>query len=417
MQFEEKTEEGMMDRFKCHWFVVLLVAVIAGIVVFAPTALLAQSKKPETLTMFLEIMPAQDSASVQAYWTAERMAKAIPKPLPVRSLSEKKAGPTTTVTLTPTGSKVIANSGMAGDKRTEQRGPATAIKIPGTAEKTVIQPLWGIPGTPFAFTRYRVFPDTKKTYQIWPYYLVGKLFFTGPDGVDYVASASVINANNNSVVWTAGHCVWDPGYGLPNHNFYFEPGYYYSKGKYGVWTAYALVTIDAWANYGQLEYDLGALVMNRSKKKLIGQVLGFLGWATNLATYPQDYYQHWHLQGYPQAPRPLYPHTPPGAQFDGQHLEFNAAGFGDYDWPSGDYGLDPTVGVGCDLTGGCSGGPWVLDFSSVAGDNNKVNGNNSYRYVDQNGNPVYPEYLKLYSPYFGDAADLVRDLAQFVPVP
>jgi hypothetical protein len=51
------------------------------------------------------------------------------------------------------------------------------------------------------------------------------------------------------------------------------------------------------------------------------------------------------------------------------------------------------------MTGGCSGGPWVMGFGS----NNYVNGHNSYR---PNNQP-----LEIYSPYFGDNAHSLKALA------
>jgi len=64
--------------------------------------------------------------------------------------------------------------------------------------------------------------------------------------------------------------------------------------------------------------------------------------------------------------------------------------------------------MGCDMTRGSSGGPWILDFSGSAGGNNLLNGNNSYRYGS------HPE--ELYSPYFdSDAKGLRDDLTGSIP--
>jgi hypothetical protein len=53
-------------------------------------------------------------------------------------------------------------------------------------------------------------------------------------------------------------------------------------------------------------------------------------------------------------------------------------------------------GIGCSMTGGCSGGPWVLGLGST----NYVNGHNSYR---PNSQP-----LEIYAPYFGDNAHQLK---------
>ena len=52
-------------------------------------------------------------------------------------------------------------------------------------------------------------------------------------------------------------------------------------------------------------------------------------------------------------------------------------------------------------TGGSSGGPWITNFSGDAGSANYLNGHNSYRYSEG------PE--EMFSPYFGDAAQNLRD--------
>jgi hypothetical protein len=67
-----------------------------------------------------------------------------------------------------------------------------------------------------------------------------------------------------------------------------------------------------------------------------------------------------------------------------------------------------TIGVGCDLIFGASGGPWVVNFSGVPEGTNLLNGNNSYI---KRGLP------QLYGPYFTTGAIELRNAAQAVPVP
>jgi len=62
----------------------------------------------------------------------------------------------------------------------------------------------------------------------------------------------------------------------------------------------------------------------------------------------------------------------------------------------------PTQGVGCDQTGGTSGGPWVLQFGS----GNYLNGENSYRRII---NGVL-QSQELFSPHFTDSAKSLKDL-------
>lgn len=329
--------------------------------------------------------------AAETYWTPERRASALPVPLP-----EVSRGPT--VTQAPQqkaapGPLVVAPAGGPGEE------------VSGDIDHLTggIDLLFG--GFPFSYTRYRLFPDTLTMYKTLPYRTVGKLFFTIPGMGDFVCSGSVVNSDNRAVVWTAGHCVYSPGIGY-HINFLFQPALRAATKPYGSWTVKEPWTLTGWMA-GLPEYDHGALVMNLYKGKKIGNVVGWLGFVANAARG-----QHWHILGYPQGARDL-AQTPPGPQFDGKHIEICATAFATTDLPSGNPDLPATNGVGCDQTGGTSGGPWVVDFSGVGGATNFLNGNNSYRY----NSPNPPENLKLYSPYFGDGAVNLRNAAQAVPVP
>jgi hypothetical protein len=267
------------------------------------------------------------------------------------------------------------------------------------------QPTFGT--YPFSYTRYRLFPDTVAQYKTFPYKMTGKLFFTIPGEGDAVCSGASVNSTNRSVVWTAGHCVAKPGVGF-HTNFLFAPARRLGTSPFGTWTVKQIWTFNEWVNSGAWEFDLAALVMNlqAGSNAKIGNKVGFLGFLANAARQ-----QHWHLHVYPLAPRNL-GSTPPGAQFDGLHHEICASAWAIDDDPTEVNG-PLTIGVGCDKTGGTSGGPWVVNFSGVnAATTNLLNGNNSYRYLGPS-----PDNLELYSPYFGQAAIDLRNFAQATPVP
>lgn len=374
----------------------ILVATLVAANALLPSTTLAQANSDvvaaiETLT----------DSQVRSYWTSERMQAALPMPLRVMTAPQTGAHEAAGSP----GPMVIGNSGREGDIPAEER-IAGATEGAGAASPGV-EPLFGT--FPFSFTRYRLFPDTSSQYQQFPYKATGKLFFTIPGHGDYVCSGSSVNSSNRSVVWTAGHCVFTPGVGF-HTKFLFAPARRAGANPLGTWSAKTAFTLNGWTN-DLLEYDHGALVMNLGGKgmvkKKIGDAVGFLGFVANASRQ-----QHWHLHGYPAEPRNL-GSTPPGAQFDGEHHEICAGTWGTNDLPSGIGSNPATIGVGCDKTGGTSGGPWVIDFSSVAGATNLLNGNNSYRYTGPNP----PEHLKLFSPYFTDGAINLRDTAQAVPIP
>lgn len=53
-------------------------------------------------------------------------------------------------------------------------------------------------------------------------------------------------------------------------------------------------------------------------------------------------------------------------------------------------------GMGCNMTGGSSGGPWIYAYTYGSTNGNYVNGVNSYKYTNAPNS--------MYSPYFGDGA-------------
>jgi hypothetical protein len=130
---------------------------------------------------------AQDKAAVKAYWTEERMRNAIPA-------QELRGGVP----------------------------PGKAKKAPRAAAQPIPPPYTSAP------TRTK-----------------GKVFFTD-DGRNYVCSGTAVLSGNDSVVWTAGHCVHD-GASNFHTNWTFVPAYADGSRPYGTWTARTLLTTNGWA--------------------------------------------------------------------------------------------------------------------------------------------------------------------------
>ena len=230
-------------------------------------------------------------------------------------------------------------------------------------------------GYPAPFSRWENFAD----YKLYPYRTVGKLFFKQGGG-SYVCSASSIGG---CAIITAGHCVHQGNNSSAgwSKDVAFVPAYRDGVAPYGVWPARYLVTRTQWYKNGiskGLSEDIGGAVLHKQGGKSISQRVGWLGFAWNWSRE-----QHWLSMGYPAA-----------APFNGQRQWINAASFA----YNGNVGASPApVGMGNDLTGGCSGGPWIWQF----GAGNYVNGVNSYR---RSSKPK-----ELFSPYFGDAAKALYD--------
>ncbi|MFE0106169.1 trypsin-like serine peptidase [Streptomyces sp. NPDC059009] len=64
---------------------------------------------------------------------------------------------------------------------------------------------------------------------------LGRLVFTVPGKGDYICSANVVTSNNRDVIATARHCVMDIDTGQTYTNFRFAPGYDRGNAPHGWW--------------------------------------------------------------------------------------------------------------------------------------------------------------------------------------
>src|SRR5215218_3209723 len=141
-------------------------------------------------------------------------------------------------------------------------------------------------GSQYPFTRYE--PASYNPAH-------GKVFFTD-GGVNYVCSGTALTSGNESVVWTAGHCV-NEGPGPYFTNWAFVPAYKDGARPYGTWTARTLLTTADWGQRGDFGYDLGAAVVNTSGGATLTDTVGSRG-----AGFNQSASQHYLAHGYPAAP-------------------------------------------------------------------------------------------------------------------
>lgn len=306
---------------------------------------------------------AEQAAQGADYWTAERMAKAKPADLVVTSTipsrpSGKGAKP-------PTGKPTVypPAPGLEG------WGGEAAVSGPSIQAVAVPRP-------------YTNPPDR----------LNGKVYFAmhRADGTkvdDFVCSGTSVNSPGLSLVWTAGHCVHGgPGYSV-HRNWRFVPAYsssYLGEEPYDSWSAHKLWTWSGWAYQGDLSYDLGAVIVRRVEGRRLTERIGGQGIWFNASRF-----QIYSSFGYPAAP------------------PFN--GFDQYRCTSPVFAIDSpgpgpdTSGILCDMTGGSSGGGWLINLDANGW--GYVNSVNSYKRSDPN---IY------YGPYHGDAGlelyNFVKDM-------
>ncbi len=204
----------------------------------------------------------------------------------------------------------------------------------------------------------------------------GKVYFT-LGGIQYVCSGTVVRAENKSVVVSAGHCVF--GNGSFATNWLFVPAKSGQSEPYGRWAAIELAVPNQWEASEDIRYDVGMATLERRARKPIQRVLG----ARKIA-FNQGRDMIFKAFGYPAE-----------APFDGQHLQrckSPAEGTDNGGHPR------PTR-IDCDMTGGSSGGGWVIRGGFV---NSVV----SYGYESLCPIPPLicqpnPEEGKLFGPYFG----------------
>ena len=265
-------------------------------------------------------------------WTIEEMENAIPRPLP--SLD----GTTT---------------------------------LPGTDSATPDGEPGVIPGTPPENTSdlddVTIDSNEVPSYSRYPYSAVGKLFFR-IYGRSYVCSASVVK---NNAIWTAGHCVHE-GNGRSDGwatDVVFVPQYRNGSAPCGQWRVTNLKTTRQWRDSSSFARDFGGGRVNANIN-----CTGRLGFA-----YNQGYGERWTAVGYPA-----------GSPFNGSRMIEcrNESRL------RIDSGNPRPFGIRCNMTGGSSGGPYIID-------NDTLNGNVSYGYRNRPN--------ELYSPYFGSAAKSFYD--------
>jgi hypothetical protein len=200
----------------------------------------------------------------------------------------------------------------------------------------------------------------------------GKVLFTMA-GVDYVCSGTVVVDSQaaTSLVLTAGHCVYDPDLRVFASHWMFMPAFedapsVYNGGfncailTYGCWSANALVTSAGWAA-GNFNEDYGFAVMGPGGKNnnLLEAAVGAqaIGFSPNRPTSVRAF-------GYPHA-----------SPYNGSDLIYCSG-----NTVADTFGGSTSAGLSCNMTGGSSGGGWLMPFNTTTGSGTLVSVN-SFKYT------------------------------------
>jgi len=217
------------------------------------------------------------------------------------------------------------------------------------------------PGEPLPLACSGVFRTHKNAsyYSAYPVTAVGKVFFSMGTN-NYVCSGSIADSRT---VWTAGHCVFDATNGFVT-NFVFIPAYHDRVEPFGRFAASSLCASDPWQDATNMAFDYA---IARFVAPLPVEQTGVLTLAYNLDPTKVEYVS-W---GYPQGP-----------PFDGMWENTCVSDLCGRDW----WMSNPQpVGISCDSTGGCSGGPWIMGGKFFVG-------LNSYSYIWET-NRMWGPYL------------------------
>ncbi|MCH0540184.1 peptidase [Streptomyces sp. MUM 203J] len=206
----------------------------------------------------------------------------------------------------------------------------------------------------------------------------GRVFFTF-DGRTASCSANAVTSQNQSTVITAGHCVKYQG--SWHTDWIFVPAYADGDAPHGQWAATKTLTTPRWEASEDINHDIGAAVVAPLGGRKLTEVTGGQGLQFN-----GGYNKAMYAFGFPAAD-----------PYDGSKLVYCSGN------SSKDFLLSQDHGLGCDMTGGSSGGPWFTGFSEAAGTGLQVSVN-SFGYV------FLPN--RMFGPYFGNEAQALYDRAQ-----
>ena len=177
----------------------------------------------------------------------------------------------------------------------------------------------------------------------------GKLFMFEGTTPTFVCSATVVNSPTKNIVWTAGHCVHEGAGGSFFDDFAFIPGRRNGNSPFGIWFADKALTTSQWRGSTNqdvaFQHDVGALVMEPLAGVEIADAVGARGIRFNQS--PDQLYDSF---GYPAA-----------SPFDGEKLWLCDSDPG-IQLGTGSLAF---MGIGCDMTGGSSGGGWMVEGGFV----------------------------------------------------
>lgn len=199
-------------------------------------------------------------------------------------------------------------------------------------------------GTTASYTRSAV-----TTPMAYPNRTNGKVFMTMGQ-TDYQCSGTAVQSGNDSLVWTAGHCVYDAATGGYASNFMFVPAYASGSAPFGQFTA-TMANLRTTSEYEATESfgsDFGAArVGTNAGGQTLAQAVG-----ERAISFSPIRNQAYTLFGYPV-----------DAKTGGGRAMYQCT----TRWALDDTSVTPpSIGAACNWPAGSSGGAWIGEDGTLS---------------------------------------------------
>lgn len=215
-------------------------------------------------------------------------------------------------------------------------------------------------GTSQVYTSYIV-NQVASMQTLYPHRWIGRISFQVPGGTAYCSGTSI----SGNVMLTAAHCLYDSTNNRWYSNWVFTPAYRNGNAPYGTFAAQQCWVLTAWVNLSGnyainswARHDVGVCKMGRnSANQTLNNAVGWMGRQWNAS-----YTQHFHNLGYP-----FRNYNNALLTDAGKWLRTCVA--------ESFQQTTETRGMGCNLGGGISGGPWMVNYAPgvVSGNASGVN--------------------------------------------
>jgi V8-like Glu-specific endopeptidase len=206
-----------------------------------------------------------------------------------------------------------------------------------------------------------------------PFTAVGRVFLKVGNFAGF-CSGTAINSPSRQLVLTAGHCLYSilPGHLIPTAARYFDfvPDYSHGQAPFGEFIGRKAFLPTPWLRSINENYDIAAVLTHRNA---VGQsVADAVGGGIPIATdRARD--QEYQVLGYPGGPE----------RKNMQECDGRFSGDDRLTYPLGG---PPSLGVGCFMGEGSSGGPWLINEGT------EIGGITTYGHIKN--------FTHTYGPYF-----------------